>query len=88
MERMDNPVGDVRRISRIADMLELASAARRKMAAWRSRMVRTSNDATISLKVIPRRGQRGMTTVSGHALPPRRDTDDAVRVVHNVDGSR
>ena len=57
MERVNDPVGYIRGVSGIADMLELATAACRKMAARRRGMIGARVYDTVAAKPVPRCGK-------------------------------
>ena len=88
MQRVDNPVSDVGRIGSIADMLKLAPAAGREMAAdWRD-MIGTGLDRAVGAETVTWYCKACVTTVCCHTLPPRRNPDDQVGIAHKVAGKR
>ena len=88
MQRVDDPVSDVGRIGRIADMLKLAPTTRREMTThWRC-MVGTGFDRAVGVQMIAGGGKRRMAAIRRHTLPPRRNPDDQVGVIHSVAGKR
>jgi hypothetical protein len=88
MKGVNDPVGDVCRVSRIADMLELAPTTVREMATGRDDMVRAVLYRASGEQSITWRSQRRVATVRCYALPARGNAEDPVGVAHNVAGRR
>jgi hypothetical protein len=63
-------------VSGITGVLQLASPANGKVAAWRRNMVLPRRDPTIGVDRVARHCKRNMPTIGGDALPTRRDADD------------
>jgi hypothetical protein len=88
MKRVNDPVGDVSRVSRIADMLELTPATDREMATLRRYMLKAAFNFAVGQQSITRRGQRRVTPICGDTFSARGNADDPVGVAHNVAGRR
>ena len=78
-ERPRNPRHEIVTIGRVADMLELTTAALGKVAAWRHLVVRAGLDGAVVKQDIARDGERDMLPAFADALAARGDADDRFR---------
>ncbi len=73
---MVDPVGDEAAVGIVVDMLELASAAFGKVAAWRHHMVRSGKDRASRVDRVPRGGERKEAAALGDSVAARGEPDD------------
>src|SRR3954453_3713483 len=79
-KRADDPIDQIGAIRFIGDMLELAAAAFREMAAWRLLVVWAGLDRAVIAQQVARRGERRVAPAGGHAFAARRDPNN--RLAH------
>lgn len=77
-ERGRDPVGQVTAVSLVIDMLELASAALRKVTAWRHLMVRPLDQRSVIPDRVAGDSERHMPARRGDSVAACRDPDDLV----------
>ena len=75
-ERMGDAIGDELRVARVVEMLELAAAAVREMAAGWGLVVRAGGERAILRQHIARCGERGVAAGFRHTIAARGDADD------------
>jgi hypothetical protein len=81
-KRVQYPVANEVRQSRLIKMLKLASPAQRKMLTWRINAVRAGDQATGGIQPVPRRCKGYMAPVGGHTIAARGHSQDQVSIIH------
>ena len=78
VKRGGDAVGDEPGIAFVVQMLELAPAAAREMAAGRGLVMRAGHDGAVGRQGVAGCGKGGVAAGRGHAVAPGGDADDGI----------